>query len=66
MSKIGFNKALNMYFNFFSKEFSQTKAIDWQALIGNIGGYVGMVFGTSIVGSLSYIQKTIEWLQPYV
>ena len=39
------------------KEFSQTKAIDLQALIGNVGGYIGLVFGTSIISILPYIKK---------
>ena len=39
------------------KEFTQTKAIDLQALIGNVGGYIGLVFGTSIISILPYIKK---------
>ena len=41
------------------KEFSQTKAIDLQALIGNVGGYIGLVFGTSIISILPYIKKVL-------
>merc|ERR1712126_303722 len=50
--------------NLIFKEFSQTKAIDWQALIGNVGGYVGLVFGTSFISPLPYIQKRQNGFSP--
>ena len=31
------------------QEFRQTKAIDWQALIGNVSGYVGVCLGFSLL-----------------
>ena len=33
----------------FFQEFQQTKAIDWQALIGNVSGYVGVCLGFSLL-----------------
>ena len=45
------------------QEFTQTKAIDWQALIGNIGGYVGMVLGWCFMGIPPVLKKTFEWLE---
>ena len=53
---------LNISFCIF-QEFSQTKAIDLQALIGNVGGYIGLVFGTSLISTLPYIKKTFKWIE---
>ena len=39
------NLALEIIF----QEFTQTRAIDWQALIGNVGGYVGVCLGYTLL-----------------
>ena len=58
------NVKSNMYFLY--QEFTQTKAIDWQALIGNVGGYVGLVFGWSFINILPTLKITFEWIQEIV
>ena len=52
--------------DFIYQEFTQTKAIDWQALIGNVGGYVGLVFGWSFINILPTLKITFEWIQEIV
>ena len=45
---------------YFVQKFTQAKAIDWQALVGNIGGYVGMILGWALINILQTIKKIFE------
>ena len=45
---VGFVSVIFLLENVF-QEFTQTRAIDWQALIGNVGGYVGVCLGYTLL-----------------
>ena len=47
------------------KEITQIKAIDFNALIGYIGGYIGLILGYSILNIPEYIVLLIEKFKAY-
>ena len=38
------------------QEFTQTKAIDWQELVGHVGGYVGLCLGYALLQIPSFLK----------
>ena len=45
------------------QEFKQTRAMDWQALMGNVGGYVGTFLGYTILQIPNVLRKLYEKIQ---
>ena len=42
------------------QEFKQTQAIDWQKLIGNVGGYVGVCLGYTLLQIPLVLKNLLE------
>ena len=42
------------------QEFTQSRAIDWQALVGNVGGYVGLCLGYALMQIPTFLKGLFE------
>ena len=42
------------------QEFTQSQAINWQALVGNVGGYVGLFLGYALLAIPSFLKGVFE------
>ena len=65
LDKFKTNYFINGYFTLLFlfacfQKFTQTKSIDWQALVGNVGGYVGLCLGYALLQIPSFIRGLFE------